>query len=110
MKKVRHEVNPRSEELRHQDIVVEGRPYLSHRPAQVIVKARGEVFEHSVDYANWLSMGVDAYRPTDEGLAEKFRANAEIILSKEKTEAAIDVIMNLEKLEDTSALMETLAD
>ena len=110
MKKVRHEVNPRSEELRHQDIVVEGRPYLSHRPAHVIVKARGQMFEHSLDYANWLSMGVDAYRPTDEGLAEKFRANAEIILSKEKTEAAIDVIMNLEKLEDTSVLMETLAD
>lgn len=109
MKKVRHEVNPRSEELRHRDIEVEGRPYLSHRPARVVVKARGQLFERSVDYANWLSMGVEACRPTDEGLAEKFRLNAESVLNAESTDAAVDAILGLERLEDVAGLMETLA-
>ena len=108
MKKVRHAVNPRSEELRRQDIEVEGRPYLSHRPARIVIRARGQTFERSVDYANWLSMGVDAYRPTDEGLAEKFRLNAESILSDTNTDSAIDIITHLEELDDASALMAKL--
>ena len=110
MKKVRHEVNPRSEELRFQDIEVDKRPYLSHRPARVVIKARGQRFERSVDYANWLSMGVDAYRPTDEGLAEKFRLNAEIALSAAKAHAAIDAIMRLDELDDVTELTRTLSD
>jgi 2-methylcitrate dehydratase PrpD len=108
MKKVRHEVNPRSEELRRQDIEVEGRPYLSHRPANVVIMARGRVFERSVDHANWLSMGVDAYRASDDGLAEKFKLNAEVVLSDNKAEDAIATIMQLEAVEDLSPLMETL--
>jgi 2-methylcitrate dehydratase PrpD len=108
MKKVRHEVNPRSEELRHQDIEVERRPYLSHRPACIVVKARGKVFERSVDYAQWLSMGVDAYRPTDQGLAEKFLLNSEIILRNDNASAAIEMIMGLEELDDVARLMATL--
>lgn len=110
MKKVRHEVNPRSEELRHQDIEVEGRPYLSHRPARITIKARGQVFDRSVDFANWLSIGVEAYRPTNEGLAEKFRANAEIILSDKNTDAAIDTILHLDELENIADLMPLLRD
>ena len=108
MKKVKHEVDPRSEEMRHQDIEVEKRPYLSRRPAHVLVKARGRVFELSVDYANWLSMGVKAYRPTDEGLAEKFRANAEIVLPDANIEAATETIMRLESVNDISQVMKTL--
>ena len=108
MKKVRHEVNPRSEEMRVQDVEIEKRPYLSHRPAEVIVRARGRVFDLSVDYANWLSMGVDAYRPSDEGLAKKFRANAEIVLPDDKIAAATETIMRLETVPDVSALMQHL--
>jgi len=55
-------------------------------------------------------MGVEAHRPTDEGLAKKFRTNAEIVLSERNTISAIDAIMNLEKLGDASALMEVLVD
>jgi 2-methylcitrate dehydratase PrpD len=109
MKKVRHEVNPRSEPLRHQDIEVEGRLYLSHRPARIVVKARGRTFERSVDFANWLSMGVEAYRPTDAGLADKFRLNAEIILPPAKTEAAIDAIFRLDEVDDVVAMMRNLS-
>lgn len=109
MKKIRHETNPRSEELRRLDVEERGLPYLSHRPARITIKARGQVFDRSVDYANWLSMGVEKYRPTDDGLAEKFRINAENVLSAAKTDEAIDRIMTLEKVGDVSELMASLA-
>lgn len=109
MKKVRHEVNPRSEGLRKQDLEVEGRPYLSHRPARIVVAARGKTFTAEADYAQWLSIGVEAYRPTDEGLAEKFRLNAAGILSPARTDDAVDAIMQLERLDDLSGLMDILA-
>lgn len=110
MKKVRHATNPRSEELRQQDLVVEGRPYLSHRPADVEVRARDQVFVRAVDYANWLSMGVEECRPTDEGLVEKFRANARAVLGERKIGAAVDAVMKLETLSDTSTLTAALVD
>lgn len=109
MKKVRHAVNPRSEELRHEDIEVKGLPYLSHRPARITIKASGTVFDEEVDFANWLSMGVDACRPTDEGLAEKFRANAGDVLSRDRTNAAIRMLQQMEAQADVSELMELLA-
>ena len=109
MTKVRHAVNPRSEELRRQDVEVEGRPYLSHRPARITIRARGQIFDRSTDYANWLSIGVPECAPTDEGLAEKFRANAQGVLSGARTEAAIAMIGDLERLDDTARLMELLA-
>lgn len=109
MKRVRHEVYPRSEDLRKQDLEVEGRPYLSHRPARVVITARGRSFEASADYANWLSIGVEAYRPTDDGLAQKFRLNADGILSEAQVDDAIDAIMQLEKLNELSGLMAILA-
>ncbi len=108
MKRVKHAVNPRSEEMRRLDIEERGLPYLSHRPARVTVKARGQVFEHSVDFANWLSMGVPEYRPTDAGLAEKFRANCDGVLSAAKIEEAIDRIMTLDAADDVSNLTAVL--
>lgn len=110
MKKVRHGVNPRSEQLRHQDLVVEGRPYLSHRPATVEIRSRGQLFRKSVDFANWLSIGVDAYRPTNDGLAEKFRANADGVLPPDRIEDSIATVQNLETLTDVSQLMALLGD
>ena len=92
-----------------QDIEVEGRPYLSHRPADVRIRARGQVFEKSLDFANWLSIGVEGCIPTDEGLAEKFRANAEGVLPPAQTEAVIDAVMSLEDVGDVSTMMEQLA-
>lgn len=109
MKKVRHETNPRSEELRRQDIEIEGRPYLSHRPAKITIRARGQVFERETVHANWLSIGVASCRPTDADLADKFRANAEIVLPPSQTEEAIEVIMNVEKLGDVARMMAPLA-
>lgn len=109
MKKVRHAVNPRSEELRRLDVEERGLPYLSHRPARITIRARGQVFDESTDFANWLSMGVPDYRPTDEGLAEKFRANAEDVLDADSTEAAIDILSRLEAVADVRELTDTLS-
>jgi 2-methylcitrate dehydratase PrpD len=109
MPKVKHAVNPRSEELRRLDIEVNGLPYLSHRPAKITIRARGQVYEQSVDFANWLSMGVPECRPTDEGLAAKFRANAEGVLPSANTDQAIDMILSADGLHDVADLMVLLA-
>lgn len=109
MKKVRVGLNPRCEILRHQDINVEGRPYPRHRPGYIYIKARGQVFERTADFCDWISMDPD-YRASDEALAGKFRDNAEIVLSATKTERAIDLILSLDKLDNLSALWETLSD
>ncbi|MBF9032661.1 hypothetical protein HKCCE2091_00265 [Rhodobacterales bacterium HKCCE2091] len=109
MRKVRHAVNPRSEDLRRLDIEERGLPYLSHRPARVTVRARGQVFDASADFANWLSIGVESCRPTDDGLAEKFRANAEGVLDEVRTARAIERIMGLEQEPDLAGLMADLS-
>ena len=51
---------------------------------------------------------IRAYRPSDEGLAKKFRANAEIVLPDDKIAAATETIMRLETVPDVSALMQHL--
>ena len=109
MSKVTHAVNPKSEEMRHQDLVVDQLPYLSHRPARVEVTARGKTFDCTVDYARWLSIGVEEFRATDAGLAEKFRANAEGVLGDGTISEVIDSILSLERVSDTSRVAEMLA-
>lgn len=108
MPKVRHAGHPRAEELRHQDIVVDGRPAVRHRPAQVEIRARGQVFAATTDFANWLSMDVEDCRPSDAGLADKFRANAQGVLSESSAAAAVDAILNLEEVRDVSTLASLL--
>jgi 2-methylcitrate dehydratase PrpD len=109
MKKVRVSLNPRCEILRHQDLVVEGRPYARHRPGHIVVKARGQVFERTADFCDWMSID-PAYRASDEALAGKFRENAQIVLSSAKMERAIELILNLDQLDGLSSLWEALSD
>ena len=108
MKKVSYETNPRCEEARHQDLVVEGRPYISRRPAYAEVSARGTSFTQEVEYAKWLSMDVEEFRVGDEGLADKFRANASKVLKGDKLEKAIEAIYGLEKIDDITRLIPLL--
>lgn len=109
MKKVQHGVNPRTETLRHQDLEVEGRPYLRHRPAHIVIKARGQIFERSTDFGQWFSIDPD-YRASDEDLAGKFHENAEIVLSPDRTDNAIQLILNIDHMEEVTPLIETLAE
>lgn len=108
MNRVEHGTYPRSEELRHQDLVIDGRRNLKHRPARVEVYARGQTFVHAVDFAKWLTNDVDESRASDEGLADKFRANAKGVLSSQEMDTVIDCIMHLEELADTAKLAEML--
>ena len=109
MKRVEQVVYPRCEELRHQDLVVDGRRNLKHRPARVEVHARGRTFADAVDFANWIPNDVPQTRATDGGLAEKFRANASGVLSGKAADAAIDCILHLEDLSDSAELAAMLS-
>lgn len=59
---------------------------------------------HAVDFAQWLTNDVPESIAVDEGLADKFRANAEGALTPRAANAAIDCIMNREKLENSYKL------
>jgi 2-methylcitrate dehydratase PrpD len=109
MKRVEHGVYDRCEVTRHQDLVIEGRLNLKRRPALVEVHARGRVYECAVEFAKWLTNDAEESRASDGDLAEKFKANAAGVLSKEQTDAAIDRIMHLEDLPDSAALSSLLA-
>ena len=108
MKKVDRANYDRCEEMRHKDLVVDGRKNLKHRPARVTVHARGRTFTHATDFARWIPNDVPEVRATDEDLARKFRACAEGVLSPRATDAAIDRILNLESLSDTASLAAVL--
>jgi 2-methylcitrate dehydratase PrpD len=109
MKKVEHAIYARCEQMRHQDLVVDGRTNLKHRPARVTVHARNRTYVHATDFARWIPNDDPQCRATDEDLARKFRANAKGVLSPQSTEIAIEQILNLERLSDASALAATLA-
>ena len=108
MAKVRFEPYPRSDEARHQELVVEGRPFIERRPSAVEVVARGQVFSEVVEYAKWLSVDNPQFRATDEDLAVKFRANAKATLGPSAVDRVIDRVMNLDQCNDVSELMADL--
>lgn len=101
---VEHAVYDKCEVLRHQDLVIDGRKNLKHRPALVEVHARGTTFVHNVDFAKWLTNDVVESRATDEGLASKFLACASGILTQTQAQAAVECILNLETLTDAANL------
>jgi 2-methylcitrate dehydratase PrpD len=104
MKKVQHAIYDRCELMRHQDLVVDGRGNLKHRPARVTVHARGRTYVQATDFARWIPNDVLECRATDDDLARKFKANADGVLTLRATEAAIEQILNLEKLADPTRL------
>ncbi|MCP2138503.1 2-methylcitrate dehydratase PrpD [Rhizobium sp. SLBN-94] len=109
MQKVSIEAYPKAEEIRHRELVVEGRSYVERRPCLVEVTAGGRLFCEEAEYAHWLSVDNPQYRATDDDLAKKFRANAGQTLHCEKVESALSTIMNLEALDDVSELFTTLS-
>lgn len=108
MKKVTIEPYPRAEEMRHQELVVEKRPYIERRPCYIKVIAKGKEFIETAEYAKWLSLENADFRATDEDLVNKFRANAANTLSAAKVEKAIQKIMGLEAIGNVSELIEDL--
>jgi 2-methylcitrate dehydratase PrpD len=108
MKRVEHAVYDRCEELRHKDLVVDGRLNLKHRPALVEVHARGTIYTHAVDFAKWLTNDAEESRASDEDLASKFLACASGSLDASQAKAAADCILHLEDLPDTATLTDML--
>jgi 2-methylcitrate dehydratase PrpD len=72
-------------------------------PAKVEVVARGKTFTEERTYHQGTS-GTDVSW-TDKEVVEKFRHNAERILTKNKIEKAVEDLTNLEKIDNISQLM-----
>jgi 2-methylcitrate dehydratase PrpD len=108
MQKITIEPYARAEETRHQELVIERRPYIQRRPCSVQVTARGRVFTETVEYAAWLSSDNPEFRATDEDLVRKFRANAAETLDSNRIGRAVEQIMNLERVSTAGELVEAL--
>jgi 2-methylcitrate dehydratase PrpD len=74
------------------------------RPARVEVSARGETFVGERSYPKGSTSPDPATYTTTEELLVKFRHNADGVLKPETTEALIETVMGLEKIEDVSTL------
>lgn len=78
------------------------------RMARVDVRARGRTYTVERSYARG-SGSPEIARPRDQRLEEKFRHNASALLPPDKVDGAVRSIWNVEKLENVSFLMDTLA-
>jgi len=107
MEKVTIKPYPRVEEMRHQELVVERKPYIERRPCSIQVLARGKHFTQTAEYATWLAVENGEFRATDEDLAQKCRANVADTLLPQQAEMVIERIMGLEN-SATAHLIESL--
>ncbi|MEK7354364.1 MAG: MmgE/PrpD family protein [Chloroflexota bacterium] len=73
------------------------------RPAKVEMVARGKTFTNEVTYRRGDTFTDVAW--TEKDAVEKFQHNAERILTKGKTERAVNILTGLENLDDISRLM-----
>jgi 2-methylcitrate dehydratase PrpD len=71
----------------------------------VEVVAKGKTFTERKTWPEARGGAVEGLQMTDDELAEKFRHNASRILTRDKIERAIQVLLELETLENTSELM-----
>ncbi|MFT9474812.1 MmgE/PrpD family protein [Streptomyces sp. Mo3] len=100
----------KAEEVRHRELVEEGREYIERRPCLVEIRAHGQKFIERAEYAYWLTSENDQYRASDDDLVEKFSANACESLSPAGIEAAVEKIMSLETLVCVSDLIDVLSE
>ncbi len=73
------------------------------RPAKAEIVARGKTFANEVKYRRGDTFTDVAW--TEADAVEKFKHNAERILTRGKTEKAIEALLKLEKLDNISELM-----
>jgi 2-methylcitrate dehydratase PrpD len=78
------------------------------RTCKVEVDARGRTYTHEQRYIKGAPSPESWTFMTNEELAAKFRGNAEGVLPASKTDAAIDALLNLEKVDDIAALGDLL--
>ncbi len=86
------------------DKTLEQDPLAAISKAEVV--ARGQTFTVERIHRKGTT-GTDE-RPTDQELIEKFRHNAERIITKQKTEQALSMLTDIERLDDVSTLMNSV--
>ncbi len=104
-RKVKVHPNPAEEQIQLGEVAGRGRKKKS--PATVQVKARGQVFKASTEYAKgdpWLSETV----MTDEDLNNKFRNFCTRGIATARIERALDILSKLEQLDSVSDLIACL--
>lgn len=78
------------------------------RPSRVEVDARGRTFLATLRYPKGTPGAAGGVAMSDEELAEKFRLNALGVLDPDVTEQAIESLMNLDAVDDVSAVLRSL--
>jgi 2-methylcitrate dehydratase len=76
-------------------------------PARVVVKAKGRSYEEESGYARGTNHADS--RVSDEDLIAKFRSNASRLLTPERTDRAIEMIMTLDQVQNIAAIAPFLA-
>ena len=107
--KTRFEVYPYAEETRRQEIEIEKKPYINRRPAEIEISARGKKFTARGEYAYWLSAETPEFTAKDEDLIKKFHSNTSVTpMSREQSAKAVELLMNLEKVDKVRDLIKAL--
>ena len=78
------------------------------RPSRVEVDARGRTFSAKLRYPKGTPGAAGGVAMSDEELAEKFRLNALGVLDPDVTEEAIESLVNLDAVDDVSAVLRSL--
>ena len=73
------------------------------RPARIELRARGQNFIEEKNYPKGSPSPDPTTFMTNEELAQKFRNNANGVLTKDKTERLIDAVWNLERFESVAS-------
>jgi 2-methylcitrate dehydratase PrpD len=102
MTKVTHEVHP--------DYVKHLTNHPASRPARVELKARGQTFVGERLYPKGSPSPDPASTMTTEELVQKFRHNAEGMVTPTKLDSVVDGLLNLEKIGDVSGLMKLMGE
>jgi len=95
MKKVTMLVDPKAMEAKQKD----PRSWFS----RVEVVARGKTYVEEAMYTRWTNF--TDLRATDEELVDKFRGNAARLLTQNKIEEAVKCVLELERVEDITRLV-----
>ncbi len=111
--KVKIETDPKTVEVLKEQVTGKPPKRVKRTPTTVEVKARGQLFTHSVEYAKgdpWVPETV----MSDQELKEKFTANAIDVAAgsavwRQKISQVIEMIYDLEKVRDITELTTLLA-
>ena len=92
----------------HPDYVKQLDSNAASRPARVELRARGKTYVEEKLYPKGSPSPDPQSRMTNDELAQKFRHNAEGVLSPSNIDAVVDAVQNLEKVANIASIMSLL--